>query len=44
MAFKISKMNSRDLPRAYALITRVMPGLEFSHWTALTASVDLRKA
>ncbi|WJH41293.1 hypothetical protein N7E02_12775 [Aliirhizobium terrae] len=44
MAFKISRMNSRDTSRAYALIERAMSGLEPSHWAALTASKDLRKA
>jgi hypothetical protein len=44
MAFKISRMNSRDISRAYALVERAIPGLELGHWTALTASMDLRKA
>jgi hypothetical protein len=44
MAFKISRMNSRDISRAYALIERAMPGLELGQWAALTASMDLRKA
>ena len=44
MVFKISRINSRDTSRAYALVERAMPGLELGHWTALTASMDLRKA
>lgn len=44
MAFTISKMTSRDVSRAYALIERVMPGLDFRAWAALTASVEQRKS
>ncbi len=41
MGYKIGTLNARDVLRAYALIERVMPGVDLEQWTALTATTLL---
>jgi hypothetical protein len=40
MAYRIGTLHVRDVLRAYALIERVMPGLDLDRWTALTRTIS----
>lgn len=41
MGYRIGTLNARDVLRAYALIERVMPGVDLEQWIALTATTLL---
>lgn len=41
MGYKIGTLNARDVLRAYALIERIMPGVDLEQWIALTATTVL---
>lgn len=41
MGYRVGILQVRDAMRAYALIERVMPGLELEEWIALTATAAL---
>ncbi len=44
MAFRISTLHARDVPRAYVLVERLIPGTALEGWTELTASAAQRRA
>jgi hypothetical protein len=41
MGYRIGTLNARDVLRAYALIERIMPGVDLEQWLALTATTLL---
>lgn len=41
MGYRISTLNARDVLRAYALIERIMPGVDLEQWMTLTATTLL---
>lgn len=41
MGYRIGTLNARDVLRAYALIERIMPGVDLEQWIALTATTLL---
>lgn len=41
MGYRIGTLNARDVSRAYALIERIMPGVDLEQWLALTATTLL---
>ncbi|AYD02769.1 hypothetical protein [Neorhizobium sp. NCHU2750] len=44
MGYRIGTLHARDVLRAYALIERIMPGLDLDQWTALTRrAADCRR-